>query len=53
MATRLHDHRGGNDCPAGRRDTHLIDSDDAGQTLIPETAFVAEGRDDDGHRPSG
>jgi hypothetical protein len=53
VAPGLHDHRRGDDSSAGRCDADLIDPDDAGETLVPETAFVAEGRDDDGHRPSG
>ena len=53
MTARLHDHGRGDDGPAGRGHADLIDARDAEVTVVPEPAFVAEGRDDDGHRPSG
>ena len=53
MGARADDHGRRDDGSTGRSDPDLIDPDDAGKTVVPESAFVAEGRDDDGHRPSG
>ena len=53
VAAGLHDHGRRDDRAARRRDTDLVDPGDAGEALVPETALMAEGRDDDGHRPSG
>jgi hypothetical protein len=53
MAAGLHDHGRGDDGTAGRSDTDLVDTRDAGEAIVPEAALVAKGRDDDGHRMSG
>ena len=45
VAAGLHDHGRGDDGATGRCDTDLIDPDDAGQTLVPETAFVCASDD--------
>src|SRR3954470_9915524 len=39
------------DRTGGRRDSDLVDADDAHEALVPETALMAEGRDDRSHRP--
>ena len=51
VAARPHDHGGRDDRAAGRRDADLVDADDPRESLVPEAALVAEGRDD--RRPSG
>jgi hypothetical protein len=48
----LHDHSRGDDRAAGRSDADLVDARDPFVPGVPEAALVAEGRDDDGHRPS-
>jgi hypothetical protein len=53
MTAWLHDHGGRDDRSAGRGDADLVDARDAGVTVVPEPAFMAERGDDDGHRPSG
>ena len=51
VTARAHDHGGRHDGAAGRRDAHLVDADDPLDPRVPETALVAEGRDDRSHRP--
>ena len=48
-----HDHGRCDDRAAGRRDADLVDADDPDEALVPESALVAEGRDDGSHRALG
>jgi hypothetical protein len=49
MAARPDDHRRRDHGAAGRGDADFIHADDALAAVVPEPAFVAEGRDDRGH----
>jgi hypothetical protein len=53
MTARTHDHGRRDHGPTGRCDADLVHADDPGQALVPESALVAEGRDDRSHRRLG
>jgi hypothetical protein len=53
MTAGLHDHRRGDDGAARRGYPDLVDPRDPHATVVPEPAFMAEIRDDEGHGSSG
>ena len=53
MTAGLHDDGRGHDRPARRGHADLVDAGDASQSLVPQAALMAKGRDDRAHRPSG